>query len=135
MCTGADATTLACGPIAITAAAAKSVAVAIATAQAEAVAHVFADCQADEGGFACAEAGAFVEEAAFAVAFAFAESWATAVTCDGCFVQVDKVSEEIAGILVEASAEAFTSLCTGAFRVFSLSWIFHLEAHALSLRN
>ena len=103
---GASAAAVTCGSDTVSLASAAATATAIAEAHAIAASYIYADCAADEGSYACTNADTLVTDAAYAVAEAFANSWAGALTCDGCYVNVDRAAEAIGSILVEAASSA-----------------------------
>ena len=89
-------------------------AIAIAYVMAEATSYIFADCYLDWEGFACAEAGTRIAETAHAVAVAYADIWAKAVSCKTCKVSVDSWVLAVSEILAKAASKAHGEVCTSA---------------------
>ena len=52
---------------------------------------------------------------------AFASSWADAVSCDNCYVDVDAATESIGSVLVTAATSAYCHVCAGAFSAHELA--------------
>jgi hypothetical protein len=108
---GAGAAAWTCGDQAVAIAEVEVTAKAVASATATALSFVWAQCDVDERGYACAAAGTWIEETAHAVAVAYADLWAVAISCDTCEVSIDVAVSSISTILVQASTDAYAFIC------------------------
>jgi hypothetical protein len=108
---GAGAAALTCGDHALAIAEVEVTAKAVAQATATALSFVWAQCDVDERGYACAAAGTWISETAHAVAQSYAELWAEAVACDTCHVSIEVAVSSISTILVKAATDAHAEVC------------------------
>lgn len=114
-CAGASAAAWTCGEHTAAIAEVHVTAKAVAKATAVALSHAWAGCDVSDQGYACADAGTWIQETAYSVAQAYAELWAISLNCEGtCYVSVDTAVASLSEILVQAATDAYASACSGA---------------------